>query len=156
LLANADATNASTLRDRWTALDAVDDPVAAKRLDDAFSQVVDAATDAEARSQLERLMADNAEHRLNLCLHLEISAGAESPKELQQQRMELQVSRLRDSMGGRIGDNAETDPLADASTLLRDWYLCVPAAAVDGLDARFARAKQALTGAERTAAAVNT
>ncbi len=36
-------------------------------------------------------MADNAEHRLNLCLHLEITAGAESPKELKQQRMELQV-----------------------------------------------------------------
>ncbi len=59
-------------------------------------------------------------------------------------------------MGGRIGDNAEADPLADASTLLRDWYLCVPSAAVDGLDSRFARAKQALTGTEPAAAPVNT
>lgn len=148
LLADANATDAEALRSRWAALPTVDDPVSAKRLDDAFLHIVDAATDAEARKRLERHMADNAEHRLNLCLNLEITTGAESPNELKQQRMELQVSRLRDSMGGRTGDNVDVDPLATASTLLRDWYLCAPSAAVDGLDARFARAKQILTNTE--------
>jgi hypothetical protein len=54
--------------------------------------------------------------------------------------MEMQVQRLR----GRMGDG-KPDPVADASKLLREWYLCAPAAAIDGLDARFDRTKQRIT-----------
>ena len=155
LLADPDGADTDAWSKAWAALPVVDDPLPATRLDDAFSRILDAATDTAARSRLERRMADNAECRLNLCLHLEITSGAESPAELKQQRMELQVSRLRDSMGGRAAESASADSLADASTLLRDWYLCAPAARVNGLDGRFDRVKQALTGTEPTAA-VNT
>ncbi|MGB5736972.1 MAG: DUF349 domain-containing protein [Thiohalocapsa sp.] len=145
LLSAPDVVETTMLREQWAALPIVADEPAAARLDDTFSQIIEAATAADARSRLEQQMADNAARRLDLCLHLEITAGAESPKELQQQRMELQVSRLRDSMAGRSSDDA--DPLADASSLLQDWYLCVPSAAIEGLHERFVRAKQALTGA---------
>jgi len=142
LVASADNADVDTLRDQWTALPAIDDRDLAERLDNSFEQIIGAASNAEARARLAQQMTDNAKRRIDLCLHLEITAGADSPQELRQQRMELQVSRLRGHMG-----EGDADPLADASTLLREWYLCTPANAVEGLEARFARAKQALIGA---------
>jgi exonuclease SbcC len=132
-----------SLRGQWSALPAIDDRELADRLDNSFEQIIDAASDADARARLTRQMTDNAKRRVELCLHLEITAGTDSPPELKQQRMELQVSRLR----GHMGDG-DADPLADASTLLRAWYLCTPADAVEGLEQRFGRAKQALMGAD--------
>ncbi|MGB5834382.1 MAG: DUF349 domain-containing protein [Thiohalocapsa sp.] len=131
------------MRQEWAALPAVDDPDLVRRLDEAFEQILDAEEDVDGRNRLLSRMSDNAERRLQLCLHLEMAAGADSPPELKQQRMELQVSRLREHMG-----DGSSDPLADAATLLRDWYLCAPSDEVDGLEARFDRVKQALIGAQ--------
>jgi hypothetical protein len=142
LLASIDGAELEPLRSQWTALPAIDDRNLAERLDNSFEQIIKAASDAEARARLTRQMTENAKRRIDLCLHLEITAGADSPPELKQQRMELQVSRLRGHMGDGDGD-----PLADASTLLQEWYLCTPADAVEGLEQRFGRAKQVLIGA---------
>ena len=145
------AGDADALRAGWAALPVLDersdDHGLGRRLDGAFEQLLEATADDAARERLARTMEANAERRLNLCLHLEITAGVPSPPELEQRRMELQVSRLRDHMGG--GDN---DPYADASRLLREWYLCTPCAATGGLDARFARIKQALSEDQSAAA----
>jgi hypothetical protein len=143
VIAAPETTDPETLERQWAELPQIDDPSLMQPLQAAFSLVKQAAAGRDARAELERRMRENAEQRRDLCLHLEITAGAESPPELRQQRMELQVTRLREHMG-----EGEVDPLGDGSRLLRDWYLCAPAAAVDGLEARFDRAKRALTGAQ--------
>lgn len=137
--AGADATAAA-----WAALPAIDDPDLHQQFDRIFTQIADAANNADAKTRLMTSMAEHARQRIDLCLHLEITAGTDSPPELHQQRMELQVSRLREHMG-----DGAADPIADAFTLLRKWYLCTPADAIAGLDQRFARVKQALTVAQQ-------
>jgi exonuclease SbcC len=143
VIAAPEAVDPEILEQQWAGLPTIDDPALMERLQAAFSLVKQAATDSGVCTELGHRMRENAERRRDLCLHLEITAGAESPPELRQQRMELQVTRLREHMG-----EGEVDPVGDGSRLLQDWYLCAPAAAVDGLDARFDRAKRALMGAQ--------
>jgi hypothetical protein len=157
LMADADGADADTLRGQWAALPELQSRDLAEPLGAAFERLIDAVESAAARTELERRMRENAERRQQLCLHLEISSGAESPPELKQQRMELQVSRLRERLGERGNERADegaeasvADPVAEAWKLLQDWYLCTPAAEIDGLDARFERAKQAMMGRQPT------
>jgi hypothetical protein len=93
-------------------------------------------------------MGDNLARREELCLHLEIVAGVDSPAELQSRRLELQVERLNEYMGER-----EADPLGDGNRLLLDYYLTTPAAGSEGLAVRFARARRALGAQAPTSAA---
>ncbi|TVQ89467.1 MAG: DUF349 domain-containing protein [Chromatiaceae bacterium] len=116
------------------------DVTAATVIEAAFAQLSAALTGpSAARAALAEQLAANQARRHALCLHLEIVAGVESPPALQTERMQVQVERLR----GRISDGG-ADPLADATRLLRDWYLSTPASPSAELEARFARVRAAL------------
>jgi len=129
---------AEELEAGWAALPALDADAQAT-LEDAFALVRAAVDDPAAREVLLRRLGANRERREEICLLLEIIAGVPSPPALRDERMALQVDRLR----GRMGEG-EADPLADAGALLRDWHLATPAAAAGALDARFERACEAL------------
>ncbi|MCF7991286.1 MAG: DUF349 domain-containing protein [Thiohalocapsa sp.] len=139
-----ESVNPKSLRERWDALPMPDDEDAAAALEDGFAAVLAAAAggpDGDASAALAARMRANTDRREDLCLHLEVTTGTDSPPELKQRRMELQVSRLRERMG-----DGEDDPLADGAALLKHWYLCAPADEPPGIGARFARVKHALTG----------
>ena len=138
LAAGVDA-QAEDLKTDWSALPDLDDADAAAALEERFGEVLTALDDAAERAALVDRLDQNRERRRELCLHLEIVAGVPSPAALKEQRMALQVERLR----GRMGEG-EADPLADAGPLLRDWYLSTPAAADVDLDGRFTRVKEGL------------
>ena len=132
-----------SLKQGWDALDAIEDPELADRLEQGFTAVLagytDPATQTSAQSRLATLMERNLAQRESLCLSLEIITQVQSPAPLKAKRMQRQVERLRDRMGEGA---AETD--ADISTLFRDWYLASPAAASEALDARLEQIKAAL------------
>ncbi len=128
-----------SLRQAWSALPRQDDTVLQQRLDGIFSLLLTALEDAAQREALAQRMHDGQTRRETLCLHLEITARLESPPELRTRRLELQVARLKERMG-----EGEDDPLAGATRLLQDWYLCAPATASSALAERFARVYRAL------------
>lgn len=82
-----------------------------------------------------------ANHRAReaLCLQLEILAQVESPPELANERLAVQVNRLSERM-----EAGEKDPLANAAGLLTKWFLCGPAPAAPELEERFTRVRAAL------------
>ena len=94
----------------------------------------------EPRDELISELEDNRRRREEICLHMEILAGLDSPPELAEQRLAFQVSRLAERVDG------EGDPLEAAPQLERDWYVCGPAPQADmaSLDTRFERALHAL------------
>lgn len=131
---------AGALASARTALAPLADAAAKEALEAALAQLAEAmAAPAAHGAALATKLAANQARREALCLHLEIVAGVESPPALQGERMQVQVERLR----GRISDGGD-DPLADATGLLRDWYLCTPASSSAELEARFARVRAAL------------
>ena len=93
------------------------------------------------RDKLAAEQAANQQRRGEICLHLEIRSGVDSPPELAEARMAFQVSRLSGRMAA-----GEGDPLEAAPQLERDWYVCGPAPepAMSELEARFERARAAL------------
>jgi exonuclease SbcC len=99
-----------------------------------------AAGDAEARGALQQRMQESTEQRSTLCLRLEVAAGVESPAELEQERMALQVERLKE----RMGTGADQAVADDALALLRAWYELAPADSAPDLDRRVQRVEQAL------------
>ena len=139
--------DAERLRQDWTDLPNLDDAAIAERLNGIFETLLETKGDG-AREQLRKHMGDNLARREELCLHLEIVAGVDSPAELQSRRLELQVERLNEYMGER-----EADPLGDGNRLLLDYYLTTPAAGSEGLAVRFARARRALGAQAPTSAA---
>ncbi len=143
--------DAETLKRQWSGLAELQAPHLAEALDAAFALLMDAADSASARSELQQRLRHNAERRQALCLQLEIASGADSPPELKQQRMEFQVSRLREHLGEGSGDEGGERAGDEAWQLLQDWYLCSPAADIDGINDRLSRVKQALIKERRPA-----
>ncbi len=146
----AEPIDPETAQRRWKELPAHADPELQEALAARFERALAAAQDPEQISELRRGYAANQKTRGRLCLQLEIIAGVQSPPELAQERLELQVARLSERMGER-----EEDPLTGATHLLQTWYLCGPAPASESLTARFERVRRTLTGApaEETAVA---
>jgi hypothetical protein len=82
------------------------------------------AGDAGAREELLEALPRNLARRLELCLQLEIAAGLESPAELGEARLRLQVSRLADALSHRReGALAGSGRVRE---LLLDWYQIGP------------------------------
>lgn len=90
------------------------------------------------------------ERRAELCLHLEILAGVDSPPELAKERLQFQVTRLTEHMR-----DGEKDPLQATSRLLQEWYLCDPAPVSEAasLERRFLHARRVIDEAERNSEA---
>lgn len=73
-------------------------------------------------------LAENAAQLHDLCIRLEIAAGVESPREDQQRRMELQVSRLSSGLQGRHGALSGPELIEQLQV---EWCLVGPVAAAD-------------------------
>ncbi|MBK1724472.1 DUF349 domain-containing protein [Thiocystis violacea] len=138
--AEGSAASARNLQALWSSLGVHEDATLQAAMQRRFDRALKATEDPAARTQQEAQMAANAERLQQMCLQLEIAAGVESPPELAQQRLELQVARLAERM-----TEGEEDPLQGAARLLHDWYLCGPAARDDALNQRFARVRASLT-----------
>ena len=86
---------------------------------------------------------ENLHRKQELCLRMEILAGVESPPELQQSRMEMQVEQLATKLQtGKVAMKSEDEIMA----IQRDWQLLgpVPAEHLRGLERRFNTAREAL------------
>ncbi len=89
----------------------------------------------------------NLERKQELCLLLEILAGVDSPEEFSQARMEYQVSRLSDALGGGDETPAGKGVLDEVWKIEQEWYELGPAPGDqnEALDSRFDRAMAALS-----------
>lgn len=101
---------------------------------DALLRAVDNDTVAD-------YMADTAEatdSARDLCVNMEFLAGLNSPPEDQARRMDFQVQRLSESLGGGESGSQREEALAAE----QDWYLLAPLAAdqATALNDRFVRA----------------
>jgi len=131
----------SSLTERWKQLPAQEDKPLQEAIELRFQRACRALDDSgEARRELLAELEENRRRREEICLHMEILSGLESPPELAEQRLAFQVSRLAERVDG------EGDPLEAAPQLERDWYVCGPApeANAAALDTRFERALRAL------------
>jgi hypothetical protein len=112
--------------ERWGALDAL--PAAwekklAARKDAALAALADPAAAAAHRARIE----SGTQARRDALMELEMALGLESPAELQQQRLALQVKLLKERFGG---GSAEAAPTGDR---LLAW--CAQPGVIDGRDA---------------------
>jgi len=125
---SASADDAAALRERWDALPALtgawEKKLAARR-DAASSALADPGAAAAYRNRI----ATEKEARREGLLALELQLGLESPPELQQQRLALQVKQLRDRFKSAVTTSAET-----ASDRLVDW--CAKPGVLDAEDRR--------------------
>ena len=99
--------------------------------------------DGEARTILNDGLSKNLEHRLQLCLELEVATGIDSPAEYADERMKYQVSLLADAMQHK---NMEEQNGDDRLTKLEiAWLQAGPVSQEqrDPLTARFERALSA-------------
>jgi len=136
---------------QWQTLPRQSDSRLQAAIERRFRSAVDALSrGAGSHEKVRGRMDADGRRRAELCLHLEILAGIESPPELTHERLAFQVNRLREHM--REG---EKDPLEGASRLLEEWYLCGPAPAAEApaLEERFRRASAALDDAAQEHAA---
>ncbi|QIK38161.1 DUF349 domain-containing protein [Caldichromatium japonicum] len=133
------ALDTQNLRQEWAELPTLQEARLANALAARFERALAALADETARSELCRAAAGNAPRRAELCLQLEIAAGVETPPELADQRLRLQVARLAERLGER-----ESGLQPRGLDLLVDWYLLGPAPQDQGLEQRFERAKAAL------------
>lgn len=86
-------------------------------------------------SAKETLKASELQHKREFCLKYEVLLGHESPKELQQARMEMQVELLNDNLGH---NRAETDEhKIQALELHMQWYEITNYTQDAGLEQRF-------------------
>ena len=130
------------IQSRWESLPELGDAVLQDRIDRRYRGAQRAlAEQGELLEAQLKGMAGNQEKRENLCLHMEILAGAESPPEAAQQRLAVQVDRLSEHM--RQG---EEDERREAVRLETEWYLSGPASeqARVSLEQRFVRALQVM------------
>ncbi|WP_455376459.1 DUF349 domain-containing protein [Kaarinaea lacus] len=74
------------------------------------------------KKEFEQTLSEQHEIRLsnkeNLCIHLEILAGKESPEKSKQKRMEIQVARLADTMR----QTGKPDIEGETQQLLSQWH----------------------------------
>ncbi len=137
----AEAATRHSWRERWDALPWPDDAAARQGMERRFQAALEAVEGGEALETWRSGLTANQRERAELCLHLEVLAGIDSPEEAARERLAFQVSRL----SGHLSQG-EADPLNQAPRLQRAWYLygAAPAAAMERLEARFQRAVQAL------------
>ena len=121
-------------RRAWSELPRLPDPALQEIMTARLNRALEAAGDPEGLAAFREGLGPNQERRRRLCLELEIAAGVESPPELNQERLRLQVQRLAERMAEGEGDRLKGVP-----ELLMDWYRCGPAPADSGLDARVDR-----------------
>ncbi|EXJ14727.1 DUF349 domain-containing protein [Imhoffiella purpurea] len=133
-----------TARDAWQKLPRQADPDLQQAMETRFAFALEAAADPTRREELRERRALDADRLGQLCLQLEIIAGIDSPPEHAQQRLEYQVARLAERMV-----EGEDDPLAGATRLLQDWYLCGPAADDRPLSERFERIRRTLESSQQ-------
>jgi exonuclease SbcC len=143
MLGSGDAGTAATtrlgdVRGRWEALPALRDKGAAAALQARFEQACKAVLEGEPwLTQFRQMLGANQRLREDLCLHMEVLAGVESPPEFSRARMEYQVKLL---------SRALDEGLDDKGRMVREteqgWYLAGPAKAgpAEELEARFNRA----------------
>ncbi len=128
------------LSNEWAALGSLRDDAMQQTMTGRLEAALAAAQgDSQAQVDFQVQVEANQRERRSICLQLEVLAQVESPPELAQERMELQVARLTGHMAA-----GESDPLAGAEQLLSAWYRCGPFPADDALEARFERARFAL------------
>lgn len=96
-----------------------------------LERTLDALGDRERLASLSAELTPNQEQRRRLCLELEIAAGVESPPELNQERLRLQVQRLAERMA-----EGELDRLKGVPELLAQWYRSGPAPSDPSLEGR--------------------
>lgn len=113
---------------RWAELAALSDTALESGLAARWQFALSASPDALAEAALAA-----SQVRAELALRLEILAGTDSPPELAEARMRLQVSRLSERLrAGGLGAEAERRQLVTA------WYLAGPMCpAQDELESRF-------------------
>jgi len=95
--------------------------------------------DDEARRKLLDALAPNLDHRLELCLRMEVATGIDSPAEFAEARMQFQVARLSDALHHRLQEpRSGGDPLRDLQIA---WFQAgpVPRETRETLEARFER-----------------
>lgn len=135
---NPEETQIAELETQWSALGPLEDGDADRQISDALAIALSAVRgDAEARERLTAAQPENKARREELCLHMEILAGVDSPPEAQNARMAYQVERLSEAM-----HQGKRDPAEEAKAVRREWYLTGPADADDqaALEERFRQA----------------
>jgi hypothetical protein len=123
-----------TERQTWSALPPLRDTRLQEAMTARLNRALQAKSDPDLLGSLREALEPNQERRRRLCLELEIAAGVESPPELNQERLRLQVERLAERMSEGEGDHLKGVP-----ELLVDWYSCGPAPADPRLDERVAQ-----------------
>ena len=116
----------------WAALPPLADEVLNARFQERFDRAVAALSgDSDAKAVIEAAQDRNLACRLELCLQLEISAGAESPPQFAQERLALQVSRLSKAMTS--SPDSSKEHRNELRELLRQWYLAGPVPREEGM-----------------------
>jgi hypothetical protein len=121
-------------RKDWSDLPPLPDATLQEAMTTRLDRALEAAGNPEGLTALRAGLTRNQEDRRHLCLALEIAAGVESPPQLNQERLRLQVERLAERMAEGEGDRLKGVP-----ELLMEWYRCGPAPADPGLDGRVGR-----------------
>ena len=141
LTADTDEAAIAAQEARWQGFPYLSDERLAEAIQRRFDQALAAARgDAAALQSLREGQADHLARRGELCLHMEVLAGIESPPEAREARMAFQVSRLSAAMQEGRPDDAE-----EALRVEQDWYLTGHAGGEEpALQARFRRALAAI------------
>lgn len=133
LEAAPDVAEIAGVGEEWQALDALPAELE-QRIGARYRAAQQILEGGSIDGLMARLAQGNAARR-QLCIELEILAGIEPPAEDAEAHLSRKVERLSATMNG--------EPLADAESVIRDWY-CTAATADPALDARFAIALVAL------------
>jgi len=126
----------SAARQEWGTLERVK-PSLGEAIRRRFQRVCQALEgEAEGETLVAELRA-NLDPRQELCLRMEILAGAETPPEFAQARMAYQVQRLSASLGG--GEAARQRPEEESEQVQEQWCLLglLPVEAHQRLESRF-------------------
>lgn len=121
----------ASVRRAWSELGGLADPGLEAAMTARLERTLDALGDRERLASLSAELTPNQEQRRRLCLELEIAAGVESPPELNQERLRLQVQRLAERMA-----EGELDRLKGVPELLAQWYRSGPAPSDPSLEGR--------------------
>jgi DNA repair protein SbcC/Rad50 len=135
----AEAQSAAA-RERWAALPALPAAWEKKMLARRDAALL-ALSDAEAGGKYLARMEQGGASRRQALLELELSLGLESPPELQQQRLALQVKQLKERFSGAAGSGAVT-----AGERALAW--CAQAGVAEALDRQ--RCERILAKIEQT------
>lgn len=136
----ADAASTESWRERWAALPQPKSQTDLTLVTERFEAALKTLQDEPAMQQWLAALADNGKTRSDLCLHLEVLTGIDSPPEATSERLAFQVNRLSDRLG-----HGGKDPFERACEVEKAWYLAPAVSASDAqtLEARFERARQA-------------